>query len=106
MQEVLDIALEQLQGLHPSVNVKSKFTGNYFIQPWLQLSRLPSGYHQIEKVQKYCNISPQGKNPTSTEVQRKKPIIVVVADVLLMMVFVFVAVVFVVILSLLQMESK
>jgi len=54
------MALEQLQRFHPNINVLDKFTGNYFIQPWVQLSKPPSGFHQMTKVQKYCDASPEG----------------------------------------------
>jgi len=60
IKEAIDMALEQLQSLHPGVNVKRKFIGHYFVQPWVQLSRLPSGYHKMKKIQKYCNLSPKG----------------------------------------------
>jgi len=59
-KEVLHMALEQLQRFHPRVNLLEKFTGNFFIQPWVQLSKPPSGFHQMTKVQKYCDASPQG----------------------------------------------
>ena len=54
------MALEQLQDLHPGINVKEYFTGNYFVQPWVQLSLSPEGYHEMTKIQKYCDHSPRG----------------------------------------------
>jgi len=54
------MALEQLQDLHPDISVKEYFTGNYFVQPWVQLSLSPEGYHEMTKIQKYCDHSPKG----------------------------------------------
>jgi hypothetical protein len=48
----LKMALDQLQKFHPDVKVRREFSGNYFIQPWVQLSMPPSGFHQMTKVQK------------------------------------------------------
>jgi len=60
VKEVMHMAFEQLQRFHPRVNILEQFSGNFFIQPWVQLSKPPSGFHQMTKVQKFCDLSPEG----------------------------------------------